>query len=121
MPKSKIEDVKHLLKASVYEQLDRMPKESIRRRRTKYDQVLTDAKAKPRRLVFADEKKAINVYVALRARIRRDREALQVRKRGLELYVFVPRGMRGARLSTKIRHSMKPTKMRSGMRMNKSA
>ena len=121
MPKAKIEDVKHQLGASVYEQLDRMPKESIRRRRTKYDQVLADAKAKPRRLVFDDEKKAINVYVALSARIRRDREALQVRKRGLEVYVFVPRGMKAARLSTKVRHSMKAAKFRSGIRGKRSA
>lgn len=99
-----------------YEQLHRLPKETVRRRKTKYDQVITDAKKSPRRLVFENDERATNVYVALRARIKRDKENLKVRKRDLEVYVFAVHPTIKAGVSkAKILGGMKSAKMRTGI------
>ena len=91
MRKPDIRGLKH------YDQVSKIPDQiTSEHRRTKYDQVISDAKRKAVRLAFENENSATNVYVALRARMRRDGEALQVRKRGLDVYVFA--GMKPARL-----------------------
>lgn len=102
MPKPAIRGLKD------YGPVSKVPEQIVSgHRRTKYDQVISDAKRKPVRLVFESENIATNVYVALRARMTRDGEALQVKKRGLEVYVFAlvsmkPASMKQSRLSPKI-------------------
>ncbi|HKM51567.1 MAG TPA: hypothetical protein VJZ75_10355 [Candidatus Bathyarchaeia archaeon] len=97
MPKLEIEGLK------LYEQLHRLPKDIASRRKSKYDQIMADANRRPTKLSFENDDSATNVYVALRARIKRDKENLEVKKRGLEVYVFVPKissGMRLAKIRT---------------------
>lgn len=94
MPKPDIRGLKQ------YDQVSKVPEQiASEHRRTKYDQVIADAKRKPRRLVFENDERATNVYVALRARVKRDKENLKVRKRDLEVYVFPDPSMKAARLS----------------------
>ena len=89
-----------------YDRLRKVPEEIVSRARSsKYDKVIADAKERPVKLVLVDDDRATNVYVALRARIKRDTEALQVRKRGLEVYVFAQKfssEMKAAKLRSKI-------------------
>ena len=96
-----------------YDQLSKVPDLIARGgRRTKYDRIISDAKRRPVRLTFADENKATNVYVALRARMRRDRETLQVRKKGIEVYVFALKisGIRPGGFSARIPIGKRTTK-----------
>jgi hypothetical protein len=91
MPKPDIRGLKH------YDPVAKVPEQvASGHRRTKYDQVISDARRKPVRLVFESEDIATNVYVALRARMKRDHETLQVKKRGPEVYVFAPASIRPA-------------------------
>jgi hypothetical protein len=98
-----------------YDPLKRLPAEVTEKRRSsKYDQVLSDAKRGAVKLVLKNDDRSTKVYVALRNRIKRDREDLEVKKRGLNVYVFTTASLKSARLShPKITGSIKPAKMRS--------
>jgi len=72
-----------------YEKLKSVPEEALRiRRRSQYDQVIEDAKNSPIKLTLDSDKRATSAYLALRSRIKKDKEKLEVRKKGQEVYVF---------------------------------
>ena len=80
--------IKKLVKAEV---VDKPPEDILRKRRkTGYDKVLQDAKDKTIKLVLKDEKRANNVCLALRQKVRgRKMQAnISVGRTGKEVYVF---------------------------------
>jgi hypothetical protein len=74
---------------SKYEKLVSLPEDVLKiKRRSRYDKVVADARSSPVKLTFDNEKRANSVYLALRARISKNREKLGIRKVSDEIYVF---------------------------------
>jgi hypothetical protein len=81
-------EIKGLTKSETIES----PPEAIleRRRTTGYDRLLEDAKTKTIKLVLENDKRAINVHLALRLKIRRNKlnEKVSVGRTNNKVYVF---------------------------------
>lgn len=80
------------------ETVDKVPEDVlIRKRTTDYDKLLGDAKKKTIKLTLNDEKRALNVYLALRQKIK-DRKmvrVVEVRRSSSDVYVFPARLAKG--------------------------
>ena len=80
--------IKKLVKAEV---VDKPPEDILRKRhKTGYDKVLQDAKDKTIKLVLTDEKRAVNVCMALqqKVRARKLQAKISVGRIAKEVYVF---------------------------------
>jgi hypothetical protein len=74
---------------SKYEKLDSLPEDVLKiKRKSRYDKVVADARNGPVKLTFDNEKRANGVYLALRARISKNREKLGIRKVRSDVYLF---------------------------------
>lgn len=78
-----------------YKKLESLPEDVLKiRRRSRYDKVIIDAKTSPVKLSFDSEKRATSVYLALRARITKNKEKLSMRKVANDVYVFPSKSTR---------------------------